>query len=117
MSVSRPRALHVAFFFSPDAYLELAFRSWCNSYELSPCFIGKPVVLGLSSLDLVRSRARISPGASKRATFACMVEGVDPGRLSIVMRPLLGDRRQCAVQEIAVRCIPRAAKCSRSTIC
>jgi septum site-determining protein MinC len=93
---------YVAFVFSPV----VPIVGWLSELDATLAgspgfFIGKPVVLDLSSLDLSPlAITHLIKSIEARNIRVLGLEGVEPARLSIGMPPLLSGGRQCAVQEI-----------------
>jgi septum site-determining protein MinC len=93
---------YVAFVFSPV----VPIAGWLSDLDATLAgspgfFIGKPVVLDLSSVDLSPlAITHLIKSIESRNIRVLGLEGVEAGRLSIGMPPLLTGGRQCAVQEI-----------------
>ena len=108
VSVETPRQLirlrgrsYVAFVFTPI----VPIAGWLSDLDAtlagSPGFFaGKPVVLDLSALDLSPlAITHLIKSIEARNIRILGLEGVELGRLSIGMPPLLTGGRHCAVQE------------------
>ncbi|HEU0147552.1 MAG TPA: septum site-determining protein MinC [Bradyrhizobium sp.] len=108
VSVESPRQLirlrgrsYVAFVFTPI----VPIAGWLSDLDAtlagSPGFFaGKPVVLDLSALDLSPlAITHLIKSIEARNIRILGLEGVELGRLSIGMPPLLTGGRHCAVQE------------------
>jgi septum site-determining protein MinC len=93
---------YVAFVFSPV----VPIAGWLSDLDATLAgspgfFIGKPVVLDLSALDLSPlAITHLIKSIEARNIRVLGLEGVEPARLSIGMPPLLTGGRQCAVQEV-----------------
>ena len=93
---------YVAFVFSPV----VPIAGWLSDLDATLAgspgfFVGKPVVLDLSSVDLSPlAITHLIKSIESRNIRVLGLEGVEAGRLSIGMPPLLTGGRQCAVQEI-----------------
>src|ERR1700751_92556 len=92
---------YVAFVFSPAApivnWLELLDTTLARSPGF---FVGKPVVLDLSSLDLSTSAiAHLIVSLEKKNIRVLGIEGVEPGSLTPTIPPLLSGGRVCAIRE------------------
>jgi septum site-determining protein MinC len=92
---------YVAFVFTPI----VPIAGWLSDLDATLAgspgfFVGKPVVLDLSALDLSPlAITHLIKSIEARNIRVLGLEGVDAGRLSIGMPPLLTGGRQCAVQE------------------
>jgi septum site-determining protein MinC len=92
---------YVAFVFSPV----VPVAGWLSDLDATLAgspgfFVGKPVVLDLSALDLSPlAITHLIKSIEARSIRVLGLEGVEPARLSIGMPPLLTGGRQCAVQE------------------
>ena len=92
---------YVAFVFTPI----VPIAGWLSDLDATLAgspgfFVGKPVVLDLSALDLSPlAITHLIKSIEARSIRILGIEGVEPGRLSIGMPPLLTGGRQCAVQE------------------
>jgi septum site-determining protein MinC len=93
---------YVAFVFSPVVPIAGWLAELDATLAGSPgFFVGKPVVLDLSSLDLSPlAITHLIKSIEARNVRVLGLEGVEPGRLSIGMPPLLSGGRQCAVREV-----------------
>jgi septum site-determining protein MinC len=93
---------YVAFVFSPV----VPIAGWLTELDATLAgspgfFVGKPVVLDLSSLDLSPlAITHLIKSIEARNVRVLGLEGVEPGRLSVGMPPLLSGGRQCAVREV-----------------
>ncbi|MGJ4998314.1 septum site-determining protein MinC [Bradyrhizobium sp. HKCCYLS3077] len=93
---------YVAFVFSPV----VPIADWLAELDVtlkgSPgFFVGKPIVLDLSAVDLSPlAITHLVKSIEARNIRVLGLEGVEPGRLSPGMPPLLSGGRHCAVQEI-----------------
>jgi septum site-determining protein MinC len=93
---------YVAFVFSPV----VPITGWLSDLDATLAgspgfFVGKPVVLDLSAVDLSPlAITHLIKSIEARSIRVLGLEGVEPARLSIGMPPLLTGGRQCAVQEI-----------------
>jgi septum site-determining protein MinC len=93
---------YVAFVFSPI----VPVAGWLSDLDATIAgspgfFIGKPVVLDLSSVDLSPlAITHLIKSIEARNIRVLGLEGVEAGRLSIGMPPLLTGGRQCVVQEV-----------------
>lgn len=93
---------YVAFVFSPV----VPIAGWLSELDATLAgspgfFVGKPVVLDLSAVDLSPlAITHLIKSIEARSIRILGLEGVDAARLSIGMPPLLSGGRQCAVQEI-----------------
>ncbi|MET0222252.1 MAG: septum site-determining protein MinC, partial [Tardiphaga sp.] len=93
---------YVAFVFSPV----VPIAGWLSDLDATLAgspgfFVGKPVVLDLSALDLSPlAITHLIKSIEARSIRVLGLEGVEPARLSIGMPPLLTGGRQCAVQEV-----------------
>jgi septum site-determining protein MinC len=64
-------------------------------------FVGKPVVLDLSAVDLSRSAiSHLVVSLEKKDIRILGIEGVEPSLLTPTMPPLLTGGRHCAIQQI-----------------
>src|SRR5437868_4554091 len=93
---------YVAFVFSPVVPIAGWLAELDATLAGSPgFFVGKPVVLDLSSLDLSPlAITHLIKSIEARNVRVLGLEGVEPARLSIGMPPLLSGGRQCAVLEV-----------------
>jgi septum site-determining protein MinC len=93
---------YVAFVFSPV----VPIAGWLSDLDATLAgspgfFIGKPVVLDLSAVDLSPlAITHLIKSIEARSIRVLGLEGVEAGRLSIGMPPLLSGGRQCVVQEV-----------------
>jgi septum site-determining protein MinC len=92
---------YVAFVFSPVVPVIEWLADIDATLARSPgFFVGKPVVLDLSSLDLSTSAiAHLIVNLEKKNIRVLGVEGVEPGVLTPTMPPLLSGGRVCAIRE------------------
>ena len=92
---------YVAFVFSPV----VPIAGWLSDLDATLAgspgfFVGKPVVLDLSAVDLSPlAITHLIKSIEVRGVRVLGLEGVEPARLSIGMPPLLSGGRQCVVQE------------------
>ena len=92
---------YVAFVFSPV----VPIAGWLSDLDATLAgspgfFVGKPVVLDLSAVDLSPlAITHLIKSIEARSVRVLGLEGVEPARLSIGMPPLLSGGRQCVVQE------------------
>jgi len=93
---------YVAFVFSPVVPIAGWLSDLDATLACSPgFFIGKPVVLDLSAVDLSPlAITHLIKSIEARSIRVLGLEGVEAGRLSIGMPPLLSGGRQCVVQEV-----------------
>jgi septum site-determining protein MinC len=93
---------YVAFVFSPVVPIAGWLADLDATLAGSPgFFVGKPVVLDLSALDLSPlAITHLIKSIEARNVRVLGLEGVEPGRLSVGMPPLLSGGRQCAVREV-----------------
>ena len=93
---------YVAFVFSPVVPIVEWLAEIDATLERSPgYFVGKPVVLDLSAVDLSRPAiAHLVLSLEKRNIRILGIEGVEPARLTSSMPPLLTGGRHCAVQQV-----------------
>ncbi len=93
---------YVAFVFSPV----VPIAGWLSDLDATLAgspgfFIGKPVVLDLSAVDLSPlAITHLIKSIEARSIRVLGLEGVEPARLSIGMPPLLSGGRQCVVQDV-----------------
>jgi septum site-determining protein MinC len=93
---------YVAFVFSPV----VPIAGWLSELDATLAgspgfFVGKPVVLDLSALDLSPlAITHLIKSIEARHIRVLGLEGVEAARLSLGMPPLLSGGRHCAVQEI-----------------
>src|ERR1700748_1676145 len=92
---------YVAFVFSPIVPVIEWLADIDATLARSPgFFVGKPVVLDLSSLDLSTSAiAHLIVSLEKKNIRVLGAESVQPGVLPRPMRPLLWGGRVCAIRE------------------
>lgn len=109
VSVDAPRQLirlrgrsYVAFVFSPVVPINDWLADLDATLAGSPgFFVGKPIVLDLSSLDLSPlAITHLIKSIESRNIRVLGLEGVELGRLSAGMPPLISGGRQCVVQGI-----------------
>ena len=92
---------YVAFVFSPV----VPIAGWLSDLDATLAgspgfFVGKPVVLDLSAVDLSPlAITHLIKSIEARSIRVLGLEGVEPARLSMGMPPLLSGGRQCVVQE------------------
>ena len=93
---------YVAFVFSPVVPIVGWLEEVDATLARSPgFFIGRPVVLDMSGLDLSASAiAHLVRSIEQRNIRVLGIEGVDQARLSADMPPLLTGGRACAIQNI-----------------
>lgn len=93
---------YVAFVFSPVVPIVGWLEEIDATLARSPgFFIGRPVVLDMSGLDLSASAiAHLVSSIEQRSIRVLGIEGVDQARLSADMPPLLTGGRACAIQNI-----------------
>jgi septum site-determining protein MinC len=93
---------YVAFVFSPVVPIVEWLAEIDATLERSPgYFIGKPVVLDLSAVDLSRPAiAHLVLSLEKRNIRILGIEGVESERLTSNMPPLLTGGRHCAIQQV-----------------
>jgi septum site-determining protein MinC len=92
---------YVAFVFSPVVPIVEWLAEIDATLERSPgYFVGKPVVLDLSAVDLSRPAiAHLVLSLEKRNIRILGIEGVESERLTSSMPPLLTGGRHCAIQQ------------------
>src|SRR5215472_862389 len=92
---------YVAFVFSPVVPVVELLSDIDATLARSPgFFVGKPVVLDLSSLDLSTSAiAHLIISLERKNIRVLGIEGVEAGVLTPTMPPLLSGGRACAVRE------------------
>jgi septum site-determining protein MinC len=92
---------YVAFVFSPVVPIVEWLAEIDATLSGSPgFFVGKPVVLDLSAVDLSRPAiAHLVLSLEKRNIRILGVEGVEASRLTTSMPPLLTGGRHCAIQQ------------------
>jgi len=90
---------YVAFVFSPAVPIVGWLEEIDAKLEQSPgFFVGKPVVLDLSAVDLSESAiSHLIASLEQRNIRVLGIEGVEPERLSVTMPPLLKGGRNCAL--------------------
>jgi len=93
---------YVAFVFAPAVPIVGWLDEIDETLKRSPgFFVGKPVVLDLSSVDLSRPAIlHLIVSLEKRNIRILGIEGVDAGLLTSTMPPLLTGGRNCAIQSI-----------------
>jgi len=93
---------YVAFVFSPVVPIVEWLAEIDATLERSPgYFVGKPVVLDLAAVDLSRPAiAHLVLSLEKRNIRILGIEGVESGRLTSSMPPLLTGGRHCAIQQV-----------------
>ncbi|WP_316237177.1 septum site-determining protein MinC [Bradyrhizobium sp. SZCCHNR1015] len=93
---------YVAFVFSPVVPIADWLAELDATLKGSPgFFVGKPIVLDLSAVDLSPlAITHLIKSIESRNIRVLGLEGVEQGRLSLGMPPLLSGGRHCAVQEI-----------------
>jgi septum site-determining protein MinC len=108
-TVEAPRQLvrlrgrsYVAFVFAPAVPIVGWLDEIDATLKRSPgFFVGKPVVLDLSSVDLSRPAIlHLIVSLEKRGIRILGIEGVDASLLTSTMPPLLTGGRNCAIQHI-----------------
>jgi septum site-determining protein MinC len=93
---------YVAFVFAPV----VPIAGWLSDLDATLAgspgfFVGKPVVLDLSAVDLSPlAITHLIKSIEARSIRVLGLEGVEPARLSIGMPPLLSGGRQCVVQDL-----------------
>ena len=93
---------YVAFVFAPV----VPIAGWLSDLDATLAgspgfFLGKPVVLDLSAVDLSPlAITHLIKSIEARRIRVLRLEGVEPARLSIGMPPLLSGGRQCVVQDV-----------------
>src|SRR5215472_3979141 len=93
---------YVAFVFAPA----VPIMDWLSDIDATIArspgfFLGKPIVLDLSSVDLSRAAiAHLLVSLEKKNIRVLGVEGVDAALLTPTMPPLLTGGRHCAVREV-----------------
>src|ERR1700730_9131538 len=92
---------YVAFVFSPV----VPIAGWLDEVDATLArspgfFVGKPVVLDLSAVDLSQSAiAQFLAGLEQRNIRVLGIEGVDAAHLTTSMPPLLTGGRQCVLTQ------------------
>jgi septum site-determining protein MinC len=93
---------YVAFVFTP----EIPIQGWLEEIDATVArspgfFIGKPVVLDLSALDLSRAAiTHLVNNLEERNIRVLGIEGVDADRLTTTMPPLLTGGRSCVITRV-----------------
>lgn len=93
---------YVAFVFTP----EIPIVGWLEEIDATLArspgfFVGKPVVLDLSALDLSRAAITHLVGNLEERNIRVLgIEGVDPDRLTTSMPPLLTGGRSCVITRV-----------------
>jgi septum site-determining protein MinC len=99
---------YVAFVFTP----EIPVVGWLEEIDATLArspgfFIGKPVVLDLSALDLSRAAiAHLVGNLEERSIRVLGIEGVEPEKLTTSMPPLLTGGRSCVITRTESRTEP-----------
>ena len=99
---------YVAFVFTP----EIPVVGWLEEIDAtlsrSPgFFVGKPVVLDLSALDLSRAAITHLVGSLEERNIRVLgIEGVDAEKLTTSMPPLLTGGRSCVITRTETRSVP-----------
>jgi septum site-determining protein MinC len=93
---------YVAFVFSPTVPIVGWLEEIDATLARSPgFFVGKPVVLDLSAVDLSQSAiAHLVTSLEQRSIRVLGIEGVDAARLTTNMPPLLTGGRQCVLTQV-----------------
>jgi septum site-determining protein MinC len=93
---------YVAFVFAPAVPIVEWLEEIDATLSRSPgFFVGKPVVLDLSAVDLSRPAiAHLVLSLEKRNIRILGIEGVEAARLTSSMPPLLTGGRTCAIQQV-----------------
>jgi septum site-determining protein MinC len=93
---------YVAFVFSPAVPIVGWLEEVDATLARSPgFFVGKPVVLDLSAVDLSQSAiAHLVTSLEQRNIRILGIEGVDPAQLTTNMPPLLTGGRHCVVTQV-----------------
>jgi septum site-determining protein MinC len=93
---------YVAFVFAPVVPIVEWLAEIDATLSRSPgFFVGKPVVLDLSAVDLSRPAiSHLVLSLEKRNIRILGIEGVQAARLTSSMPPLLTGGRQCAIQQV-----------------
>jgi septum site-determining protein MinC len=94
---------YVAFVFAPVVPIIDWLAEIDATVARSPgFFVGKPVVLDLSAVELSRAAiAHLVVSLEKKNIRVLGIEGVEPSLLTATMPPLLIGGRHCAIREIA----------------
>jgi len=93
---------YVAFVFTP----EIPVQGWLEEIDVTLArspgfFVGKPVVLDLSALDLSRAAITHLVGNLEERNIRVLgIEGVDADRLTASMPPLLTGGRSCVITRV-----------------
>ena len=100
---------YVAFVFYPVVPIQDWLEEVDATLDQSPgFFIGKPVVLDLSAVDLSQAAiAHLVTSLEQRNLRILGIEGVDAARLSANMPPLLVGGRHCAIAQSAPKKIEK----------
>src|ERR1700716_1895579 len=92
---------YVAFVFSPT----VPIVGWLEEIDVTLArspgfFVGKPVVLDLSAVDLSQSAiAHLITSLEQRYIRVLGIEGVDAAHVAMSMPPLLTGGRHCVIQQ------------------
>src|ERR1700743_2048043 len=104
----------VAFVFAPS----VPIMGWLDELEATLArspgfFVGRPVVLDLSALDLSQSAiAHLIASLGERKIRVLGIEGVDEGVLGSNMPPVLTGGRHCSVGDTPPQAQPPAPRAS-----
>jgi septum site-determining protein MinC len=99
---------YVAFVFTP----EIPVVGWLEEIDATLArspgfFVGKPVVLDLSALDLSRAAiTHLVGNLEERSIRVLGIEGVEPEKLTTSMPPLLTGGRSCVITRTETRTEP-----------
>ena len=99
---------YVAFVFTP----EIPILGWLEEIDATLArspgfFVGKPVVLDLSALDLSRAAiTHLVGNLEERSIRVLGIEGVEPEKLTTSMPPLLTGGRSCVITRTETRTEP-----------
>ena len=99
---------YVAFVFTP----EIPVVGWLEEIDATLArspgfFVGKPVVLDLSALDLSRAAITHLVGSLEERNIRVLgIEGVEPEKLTTSMPPLLTGGRSCVITRTETRTEP-----------
>ena len=99
---------YVAFVFTP----EIPVVGWLEEIDATLArspgfFVGKPVVLDLSALDLSRAAITHLVGNLEERNIRVLgIEGVEPEKLTTSMPPLLTGGRSCVITRTESRTVP-----------
>ena len=99
---------YVAFVFTP----EIPVVGWLEEIDATLArspgfFVGKPVVLDLSALDLSRAAiTHLLNNLEERSIRVLGIEGVEPEKLTTSMPPLLTGGRSCVITRTETRTEP-----------